>query len=166
MLNITVNKDKILEYKEENGKIFLNGKAIQADIQSLENGQYHLLYQGHSYKAEFIDSGDNKKFQIKINGKTCEIEIKDRHDLILEKIGVSGTTVSKVQEIKAPMPGLIIDIKVKEGDVVKTGDPLLVLEAMKMENIIKSPCDGQIQQIFSQKGSVVEKNKLLIKFKP
>lgn len=163
MLNITVNKDKILEYKEENGKKFLNGALIEADIQSLGSGQYHILYKGHSYRAELFDY-DKKKFKVKINGKVAEIEVKDRHDLLLEKMGVSTSSGAKVEEIKAPMPGLIIDIKVKEGDTVKTGDTLLVLEAMKMENIIKSPCDGVIQQVLCKKGTVVGKNKLLIKF--
>jgi biotin carboxyl carrier protein len=163
MLNITVNKDKILEYKEENGKKFLNDILIEVDVQSLGNGQYHILYNGRSYRAEIVDS-DKKILKIKINGKVVEIVVKDRHDLLLETMGVSTSSGPKVQEIKAPMPGLIIDIKVSEGDAVKTGDPLLVLEAMKMENIIKSPCDGVVQQILCKKGTVVEKNKLLIKF--
>jgi biotin carboxyl carrier protein len=163
MLNITVNKDKIFEYKEENNKKILNGIFVEADIQSIGEGQYHILYKGNSYRAELLDS-DKKKLKIKINGKIVEVEVKDRNDLILDKMGLSVSSTSKVQEIKAPMPGLIIDIKVREGDTVKTGDPLLVLEAMKMENILKSPCDGVVQQILSKKGDIVEKNKLLIKF--
>ncbi len=163
MLNITVNKDKIFEYKEENNKKILNGIFVEADIQSIGQDQYHILYKGNSYRVELLDS-DKKKLKIKINGKTVEVEVKDRNDLILDKMGLSVSALSKVQEIKAPMPGLIIDIKVGEGDIVKTGDPLLILEAMKMENILKSPCDGVVQQILSKKGDIVEKNKLLIKF--
>ncbi len=71
---------------------------------------------------------------------------------------------SKVNEVKAPMPGLVLDIRVSEGDEVKKGDPILVLEAMKMENIIKSPTDGVIKKINVKKGLAVEKNQVLINF--
>jgi biotin carboxyl carrier protein len=165
MANIIVNKDKIFELKEENDKKVLNGKSIEADIRQVGPEQYHILYNGKSYNAELLEAEGKKKLKIRINGKTAEVVVKDDNDLILEKMGLSGTSISKIQEIKAPMPGLILDIKVSEGSQVKTGDPLLVLEAMKMENIIKSPCDGQVERILSKKGEIVEKNKLLIKFK-
>jgi biotin carboxyl carrier protein len=70
----------------------------------------------------------------------------------------------KVNSIKAPMPGLIIDLKVKDGDAVKTGDALLILEAMKMENIIKSPGEGIVKTVKVKKGDSVEKNQVLIEF--
>jgi biotin carboxyl carrier protein len=69
-----------------------------------------------------------------------------------------------VNHIKAPMPGLIIDLRVKEGDVVKQNDPLIILEAMKMENVIKSPGDGTVKAVKVQKGNSVEKNQVLIEF--
>ncbi len=164
MLNITVNKDKIIEYKEENGKKILNGIFVEADIQSLGNGHYHILYGSESHRVEILDFDKNKKLKIKINGKVAEVEVKDRNDLILSELGFTSASVIKNIEVKAPMPGLIIDIKVSEGDTVKTGDPLLVLEAMKMENIIKSPCDGVVKKIAAKQGEIVEKNRLLLQF--
>jgi biotin carboxyl carrier protein len=73
-------------------------------------------------------------------------------------------TAAKVNTVKAPMPGLIIDLRVKAGDTVKEGDPLLVLEAMKMENIIKAHGDGTVKQVKIKKGDSVEKNQVLIDF--
>ena len=70
----------------------------------------------------------------------------------------------KVNEVKAPMPGMVLNILVQEGAEVKKGDALLVLEAMKMENIIKSPCDGTVKRVAATKGTAVEKNQLLIQF--
>jgi biotin carboxyl carrier protein len=62
------------------------------------------------------------------------------------------------------MPGLVLDVRVKEGDEVKKGDPLLVLEAMKMENILKSPAHAKIKKINVNKGQAVEKNQVLVSF--
>ena len=71
---------------------------------------------------------------------------------------------TKVNDVKAPMPGLILSMSVAEGDEVKKGDPLLILEAMKMENVIKSPSDGVIKSIKAAQGDSVEKNEVLIQF--
>ncbi len=62
------------------------------------------------------------------------------------------------------MPGLLLDIKVQEGQEVQKGEILLILEAMKMENVIKAPTDARIKHIKVQKGQTVEKNQLLIEF--
>ena len=70
----------------------------------------------------------------------------------------------KVNNVRAPMPGLIIDLKVRNGDTVKAGDALLILEAMKMENIIKAPGDATVKSVKVSKGDGVEKNQVLIEF--
>jgi biotin carboxyl carrier protein len=93
-----------------------------------------------------------------------EVKLKDKFDLLLEKMGFNNSAILEVKDIKAPMPGLIIDIKVEEGIVVKKGDPLIILEAMKMENIIKSPGEGVVKKIQVKKGDSVEKNQILIQF--
>jgi biotin carboxyl carrier protein len=71
---------------------------------------------------------------------------------------------AKVNELKAPMPGLVLDIVVSEGQEVKKGDALVVLEAMKMENILKSPADVVVKKISVKKGTAVEKNQVLVLF--
>jgi biotin carboxyl carrier protein len=84
--------------------------------------------------------------------------------LLLEKLGMNNAASGKVNNIKAPMPGLIIELKVKTGDTVKAGDQLLILEAMKMENILKSPGEGVVKSVKVKKGDTVEKNQVLIEF--
>ena len=102
--------------------------------------------------------------ELKINGIKYTIQLRDKFDLLLEKMGINNSAVGKVNVIKAPMPGLIIDLRVKKGDLVKAGDPLLVLEAMKMENIIKAPGEGTVKVVKIKKGDTVEKGQVLIEF--
>ena len=82
---------------------------------------------------------------------------------MLERLGMEDVGSKGDNLVKAPMPGLIIDVKVEEGQEVKKGDPLLILEAMKMENVLKCPSDGVISAIDMQVGDSVEKGKVLIK---
>jgi biotin carboxyl carrier protein len=79
-------------------------------------------------------------------------------------MGMNAAGSGNLKEIKAPMPGLILDLKVAPGDVVKKGDVVLILEAMKMENSIKSPGDGVVKAVNVSLKQSVEKNQVLIQF--
>jgi len=85
-------------------------------------------------------------------------------DLLLSKMGLADLAAKKVNEVKAPMPGLVLKLIANQGDTVAKGDSLLVLEAMKMENVIKSPGEGIIKSIRVNAGDKVEKNAVLIEF--
>jgi biotin carboxyl carrier protein len=165
MLKIFVNKDKGIDFKTEGGKIYLNNEILNWDISKNDNNHYHIIESDRSYNAEVIKADyENKTFKIRVNSEIIDICIKDKFDDLLEKLGMQKTSALKIKEIKAPMPGLIIDIKVNEGTLVKTGEPLMILEAMKMENILKSPTEGTIKSIKVKKGDSVEKNQILIQF--
>jgi biotin carboxyl carrier protein len=105
-----------------------------------------------------------KTLQIRLGHKTTTLQLKDRFDLLLEKMGMNAAGSGSLKEIKAPMPGLILDLKVAPGDVVKKGDVVLILEAMKMENSIKSPGDGVVKEVKVSLKQSVEKNQVLIQF--
>ena len=107
---------------------------------------------------------DTKTVIIKINGRKYPVQLKDKFDLLLEKMGMSNVAAGKINNVKAPMPGLIIDLKVQAGNVVKTGDQLLILEAMKMENILKSTGEGTVKNVKVKKGDRVEKGQVLVEF--
>lgn len=147
----------------DNEVLTVDDKPLEWDIEKINDFEYHLLYNNTSYKME-IREEENKTYTVKINGKKVSAAVKDKLDLLLEKLGLDIADSGKLQSIKAPMPGLIVEIKVKEGDEVQKGDQLLILEAMKMENIIKSPGEGVVKSINIKTGDGVEKNQVLIQF--
>lgn len=142
----------------------------QCDIDSLDaikiaNLKYHILNDGKSFNAQITESNYNKKaYKVKINNNTYNIDIFNNLDQLIKDLGFEIGNSKKVDKIIAPMPGLILDIQVNIGDEVQENDPLLILEAMKMENIISSPRDGIIKSIAAVKGDAVDKNQLLIEF--
>jgi acetyl/propionyl-CoA carboxylase alpha subunit len=145
--------------------VTLNGQPFLWDVAPLGDGRYHVVHEGKSYSAEVVSADyATKAFVFKINGQRVELQAKDRFDQLLDRLGLSGAAVAKVNELKAPMPGLIIDIRVQPGQVVQKGDPLLVLEAMKMENILKAPADGTIASIKVAQRANVTKGQVLVQF--
>jgi len=145
----------------------LNDLFVKGDFIKINNYQYHIILQEKSYTVDIIKLNiEEKKLLLKINSIKFDIELKDKYDELLHNLGVDDLAVKKINEIKAPMPGMVLSILINEGDVVKKGDSLLVLEAMKMENIIKSPADWTIKKINAITGIAVEKNQLLIQFLP
>ncbi len=164
MYKATVN-NKSFDIESQSDDFIVNGETFQWDLSKISDGYFHILHETKSYRAEVVKTyAATKTFVIKINGRTYPVELKDKFDMLLEKMGMNSQAASKVNNIKAPMPGLIIDLKVKEGDVVKPNDVLLILEAMKMENIIKSPGEGIVKTVKIKKGDSVEKGQVLIEF--
>jgi biotin carboxyl carrier protein len=165
MLKIKIDKDKIFDFNIEKGTIKLNGKDFQVDISQLAERRFHLIKDNRCFVAEVIqyDKG-TKTFKIKVNGKLIELQVRDQLDLLIEKMGMSEVEGLKINDVKAPMPGLILDIKVKVGQEVELGENILILEAMKMENVIKSPRKGVIKEIKVKQGQSVEKNQILLTF--
>ena len=119
MFKATVNNKSFEIFPDEAG-FTVNGQRFQWDIEKLSEGNFHILHNNRSYHAEIVTTDrTSKSFVIKINGVIFPVALKDRFDLLLEKMGMTNTGSGKVNNIKAPMPGLIIDLKVKQGDQVK-----------------------------------------------
>ena len=155
------------EYKVENNrdKLLINDKEISADIQQLNESVYHVINDMGSYNAEVVSfDKEAKTAQIKVNGNLYTIIAQDQFDILLDQLGMSAINANKVSDIKAPMPGLVLKLLVSEGMQVKKGDNLFVLEAMKMENIIKSPADVTVKSVKIKPGDKVEKGQVLLLF--
>jgi len=164
MISASINH-KTFEIDSAHDGFIVNSHPVQWDMTKLNDGHFSIIHKNKSYRAEVVKADlTSKTFTIKVNGTPHVVELKDKFDLLLEKMGMKSGGAGKVNVLKAPMPGLIIDLKVKAGDIVKAGEPLLVLEAMKMENIIKSPGEGEVKVVNVKKGDRVEKNQVLISF--
>ena len=137
----------------------------QLDAVETSTNKYHILQNNSSIKANIVSSDFNKKtYSVKVNNNTYDVVLNDALDQQIVALGFEIGASKKVNDIKAPMPGLILEINVKEGQDVKEDEALLILEAMKMENVINSPRDGIIKSIKVSQGNTVEKNALLIEF--
>jgi len=135
------------------------------DAVSVENNKFHVLKDHKPYKAEIVSADFiAKKYTIKVNNNTYEVAIADALDMLIKSMGIERGRTKVVNAIKAPMPGLILEISVEVGQMVKENDPLLILEAMKMENSFLSPRDGIIKSIAVEIGHAVDKGQLLIEF--
>ena len=166
MLQISTAPNQIWEvdYRAPDA-VTLNGQPFAWDIADLGQGRFHVLYEGRSYNAEVITADyATKNIVLKLNGQRVELNAKDRFDLLLERLGMSNTAATKINALKAPMPGLIVDIRVVPGQAVQKGDPLLVLEAMKMENILKAPADGTVANLKVNLRDNVQKGQVLVQF--
>lgn len=145
--------------------IVTNEDVSNLDVLESTNNEFHIIQQNKSYKGRITKSDFNSKsYQIKINNNSYSVDISDDLDILIKDMGYAIGSTKHVNLIKAPMPGLILEINIDIGQEVKEDDSLLILEAMKMENIITSPRDGIIKSISANKGDAVEKNQLLIEF--
>lgn len=145
--------------------ICVDNELVPWDMVVVNDYLFHLITESKSYVIEVVATDALKKhIQLKVNGVLFDIDVQDKYDILLEKLGMQQSGDSNHYEVRAPMPGMILDILVKEGQLVYRGDKLIILEAMKMENVIKSTGEGTVETITIQKGMNVEKNQVLIQF--
>lgn len=141
----------------------VEGKPMSLDVHDNGDGKLHIISGSRSFQAEILSAQD-KAYKIKVGNHVYELNLQDEHDALLKRLGMESAGSSKAKDLKAPMPGMVLDILIEAGQEVSKNDPLIILEAMKMENVIKSPADGMISRVSISTGQAVEKNELLIEF--
>lgn len=146
------------------GKGKLNGKDFDLALTKVEDHFYRVKIEGKAYNIQILPGDNAKKPKIRVNGIAYSTELIDKYDELIKSLGMESLTKVEIKELKSPMPGLVIKIDIKVGDSVQKGDALMILEAMKMENVIKSRGEGVIAEISVKEGQAVEKNELLIRF--
>ena len=138
------------------------------DVDSLDSikvnaKNLHVLDNNTAFEVQIVHSDFmNKTMRLSINGNIYEVKLEDEYDQQVKKMGLLAVTTQKLNEVKAPMPGLIVDVMVKVGQEIVEGTPLIVLSAMKMENIILAQGEGVIKSIEIKKDDAVEKGQVII----
>jgi biotin carboxyl carrier protein len=148
-----------------NGFIFsFTDEEINAiDLHQVSPTGFNLIKDHQSINARLINANSTGKMQvIEIEAETFTVEIKDELDQELEKMGFGLAANKQIKEIKAPMPGLVLDIAVTDGQAVNEGDKILILGAMKMENSILIHSAARIKKVAVVSGQAVEKGQVLV----
>lgn len=154
---VSVNETYEFSFSEED--------LVSLDVLHTSESEYHVLKEGRPFDVEVVSNFfHNRTYKIKVKNETYEVAIKNELDQQIAEMGFSLGSTKNISNIIAPMPGLILDIHVREGEMVAEDSPLLILEAMKMENIITSPREGVIKNITVKKGDAVDKKQLLISY--
>ncbi len=152
---------------QEGGKSgVIEGSAYNWDIKSIGENRWTVINESAESFIVVLKaySSEEKKLKLKIDGERIEVTEKTEFDILLEKLGISGGASKKLKEIKAPMPGLVIEVKVTEGQEVKEGDVIVILEAMKMENVIKATAEAKVKSVNVNAGDSIEKGVVMVNF--
>lgn len=165
MLQTIVNGQHSFSLEKEEDTWLINNAPETIDIQKSKSGIISVLLDGKSYEAyvEKIDRA-TKEVKLRINDQRLTVRIKEPIDLLLHEMGLDNALSKKAEALKAPMPGMILKILVQEGQEIKKGEGLLILEAMKMENVLKAAADARIKTIKIAEKTAVEKGTVLIEF--
>lgn len=159
--------NKTYQLKVNADTVFESNDLLHADINvsHVNKSSYHALKNNRSYDVEILSNQfTDKNYTVSVNGNTYSVNIQTELDKLINQLGFSLNSAKQVNSVKAPMPGLILDILVEIGQEVAENDHLLILEAMKMENNLSSPRAGVIKSINIAKGATVDKGLVLIEF--
>jgi len=136
-------------------------RLLEVDFQSV-SGQpvFSLIVDGKSYES-FVYQGE-EDWEVLLRGRQYQIKIEDEREKRLKAAAGGGAQAGGEFHLKAPMPGLVVSINVAEGQEIKKGQVLVILESMKMQNELKSPRDGVIERIRVKAGETVEQKQTLL----
>jgi len=152
-LNLKILNDSELTADDENFNYELLPVCQHSFILKLNNKVFELT-------SEKLNSD---LFKVLVNGYQFEVTVRTAlQEKAFKLLESSASSHHHHLEVKAPMPGLILKVRKKVGEQVELGDSVIILEAMKMENDLKSPASGIIENIFVTEGSAVEKGTLLL----
>lgn len=163
MLQTTINNKSNFAVDQVDGQWMINDTPAALDIQVQPNGLISVLLDNKSYTAtvEKVDT-KSKELVLKIDGQPYTVAIKEPIDQLLSSMGLDLKAMQKIEPVKAPMPGMVLKVLVEPGQQINKGDGLLILEAMKMENVLKATGPATVKAIKINERTAVEKGTILI----
>lgn len=149
-------------YDLENMIAELDGHTYPVEWKPISEREFYLRSGTRNYHVILLESRADGSLLFQVNGKLHLVKVRDEQRQLLDKMGFDGVSDNRSMEVEAPMPGKVLQIMVEEGSQINRGDPLIILEAMKMENEIRAVTDGKISSIACRPGTSVEKHQTLI----
>jgi biotin carboxyl carrier protein len=143
-----------------NVKVTLDNEVLGVDMVPVAAEVYSLLVDGRSHEIQVRGNGGN--YQVFYGSRHYDVTVEGERARLMRSLTATAQSQEKTREIKAPMPGLVVKVEVREGEEVKPGDGLVVVEAMKMENEIRAHRKGVIRNIFIKEGMTVDQGQTLV----
>ncbi len=156
--------DVELEYRSEKYYAVINGKKVQIASYRLGESRSLLLIDDHAFEVDVRSNGYDNRKVVFMKGMEISALIEDFSLAQVHKTAGMSSEITTARQLRAAMPGLVVEIKVKPGDKVSKGQPLVVVEAMKMENIIKAQGEATVKAVHVSGGTSVEKGDKLLEF--
>lgn len=140
-----------------------NAENTAISIVPVDENTLSIIFNNKVYEVS-CEAADihSKSFQVKVNGAFHRVTLQDDLDKLIREMGMKILSKRISDNIISPMPGLLRQVNVQVGDQLEAGHPVLILEAMKMENILKAAGNGIVKEIHVSPGQTVEKGQLLI----
>lgn len=143
-----------------------NLNSNDLNVINIEKDKNIVLYNNKKHLVKIVKKDFlNKTYQLLIENTVYEVKIKNHIDTLISKIGFTENSNQNLKVLKAPMPGVILKILVAKNEKIEKGKPLVIMEAMKMENSLMAPKNATIKSIEVNTGEKVDKNQILITFK-
>ncbi len=137
-------------------KVAVDGKPVQATLTALNNGGLVLLRNENRARELHVQAKSSSEYAVMVNGRHLVAQVEKGNGKCKKRAEAATGAIN------APMPGMVVNVLVKEGQTVESGDPLVILESMKMQMQLRAPVGGQIQKIAVQNRAQVEKGMLLV----
>lgn len=151
----------LLSQNENVLEVDIDGKVYKVDLMHTADGTFSILESGHSYNIELVPHAESKKYTAYTLYKAYDLEVIDAEARYLRNRGGAGFD-SGENTISSPMPGKVVNVMVDVGDVVKEGETVIIISAMKMESEYKAPKDGVVKKINVKNDDTIEGNQILI----
>ncbi|MBW8688395.1 biotin/lipoyl-containing protein [Chitinophaga rhizophila] len=163
MIKAIVNSDLSFKIDLEKHRVICDSQPVNWSDVPLPGGSHSVILDGKSFVAQVtkIDR-DTKTVTIVIDQQEYEVVVEEPIDQLLAEMGMKDALNRKVNDLKAPMPGLVLKVLVEPGQAIKKGDPVLILEAMKMENVFKAAADAVVKEVKVKEKTAVEKGEVLV----
>lgn len=160
---VTIGSNEYRVVLQPEGVALINGRECRFDFTDI-SFESHSLIVDHVSNSVFVESVDFEEGQLRLrmNGRLYNLTVDDRRSLLRKSLLQNRQHRQESRVVRAPMPGLVIRVEVEVGAQVETGQGLIVLEAMKMENEIKSVQRGKVETIHTSAGKIVEKGEPLV----